>query len=324
MIHQGLVFGKFMPIHNGHLALIQFAKSHCQELIISMSYTINDPIDRKIRFEWLKQIFENDKQVRLEMHLDDFHDESLELFEATKLWAEFINDKFPHIEAFFCSEPYGEPLSFHLKLPCHYFDIDRNKIPISATAIRNNPFENWTHIPRVVQPYFVKKICLFGPECVGKTSLSEKLAEIFETEFVHEVARDLLSNNENIDEGILIEIASKQIELVKNKIKNSNKFLFCDTDAITTQIYSQHYLGNVSQKLKEIENEIKYDFYFLLDIDLEWQYDPLRDLGDRRAEMFSIFKENLEKRGMVYEIISGRWNGRLEKIKNSLKTMYLI
>jgi HTH-type transcriptional regulator, transcriptional repressor of NAD biosynthesis genes len=324
MVNYGLVFGKFMPIHNGHLALIQFAKMHCKELIISMSYTLNDPIDRLIRFEWLKQIFENNKQVKLEMHLDDFQDENMELFESTKLWAKFINDKFPRIEAFFCSELYGEPLSFHLNLPCYFFDMDRNKIPISATAIRNNPFKNWLHIPSVVKPYFVKKICLYGPECVGKTSLSKKLAEIFETEYVHEVARDFLIDNENIDERILIEIASKQIELVKNKIKNSNKFLFCDTDAITTQIYAQHYLGNVSQNLKEIENEIKYDFYFLLDIDLEWEYDPLRDLGERRPEMFSIFRENLEKRGIGYEIISGTWNERLEKIKSRVKTMYLI
>ncbi len=324
MINQGLVFGKFMPIHKGHIALIQFAKTHCKELIISMSYTLNDPIDPIIRFEWLKQIFENDKQIKLEKYLDDFHDENLELFEATKLWAEFIKDKFPHINAFFCSESYGEPLSFHLNLPCYIFDMDRNKIPISATAIRNNPFDNWSHIPSVVQPYFVKKICLFGPECVGKTSLSEKLAEIFETEFVHEVARDFLIDNENIDEKILIEIASKQIELVQNNTKKANKFLFCDTDAITTQIYAQHYLGNVPPNLAELEDNIKYDFYFLLDIDLEWEYDPLRDLGDRRPEMFTIFKENLEKRGIAYEVISGNWNERLEKIKSRVKTMFLI
>jgi HTH-type transcriptional repressor of NAD biosynthesis genes len=32
---RGLVIGKFMPVHNGHIALINFAASQCDELIVS-------------------------------------------------------------------------------------------------------------------------------------------------------------------------------------------------------------------------------------------------------------------------------------------------
>ena len=47
--------------------------------------------------------------------------------------------------------------------------------------------------------------------------------------------------------------------------------------------------------LYEIEREVHYDLYFLMDIDVPWIADPLRDLGNRRTEMMRIFKSELGK-----------------------------
>lgn len=151
---KGLVFGKFMPIHNGHLALINFAAAQCETLIVSMSYTINDPISPKLRYEWLEKIFENTPNITLAFVLDDFNDEGLSLFEATKQWAIFIQNRFPNIEAFFCSEDYGAPLSHHLGIPCVIFDKARTQVPISATLIRANPTQYADFLPEIVRPYF--------------------------------------------------------------------------------------------------------------------------------------------------------------------------
>lgn len=147
MYKQGLVFGKFMPIHKGHLALIDFAKSQCESLIVSMSYTTNDPIDPLLRLNWLTQLFDNQSNIELAFELDDFNDEGLPIFEATKLWADFIKKRFPNIDAFFCSEDYGAPLSYHLGLPCVVYDKPRLQLSISATQIRAEPFKHWHYIP---------------------------------------------------------------------------------------------------------------------------------------------------------------------------------
>lgn len=61
---RGLVIGKFMPIHNGHVALITFAASQCDELIVSMSYTLEDKINPDLRFEWIKEIFKNQPKIK--------------------------------------------------------------------------------------------------------------------------------------------------------------------------------------------------------------------------------------------------------------------
>jgi HTH-type transcriptional regulator, transcriptional repressor of NAD biosynthesis genes len=311
---KGLVFGKFMPVHNGHLALINFALSNCEQVIVSMSFTLTDSISAQLRFSWLKDIFKENPKIIIVQYLDDFNDENLPLFEATKLWAAFIKKEFSDVEAFFCSENYGQPLSFHLGIPCIYFDEERIQIPISATKIRQNPFQNWTFIPVQVKPYFIKKICLFGPESVGKTVLSQKLAQYFDTDFVHELARDLLISNEEISEQKMIEIGKKQTELVVQKSQNANKLLFCDTDVITTQIYAKHYLGFIPPILFELENRVVYDVYFLLNIDTEWVADPLRDLEYMRKEMFEKFRLELEKRNIPYILISGSWTERMKQM----------
>ncbi|MCC6288802.1 MAG: adenylyltransferase/cytidyltransferase family protein [Chitinophagaceae bacterium] len=51
---RGLVIGEFMPLHKGHITLIEFATAQCDELIISMSYTDADAIDPQLRFAWKK------------------------------------------------------------------------------------------------------------------------------------------------------------------------------------------------------------------------------------------------------------------------------
>ncbi|RFS14647.1 AAA family ATPase [Emticicia sp. C21] len=319
-LKKGLVFGKYMPVHAGHLALIEFAKSQCEQVIVSMSFMPNDPIDHALRLGWLQKIFEGQPNIILVEKIDDFHDESLPLFEATKLWADFIRREFPNIEAFFCSEDYGEPLSFHLGLPCILFDKARTQIPVSASKIRANPFAYWDFIPSVVRPYFVKKVCLFGPESVGKTVLSQKLAKHYYTIFVPEAAREILTSND-IDEVIITKIGERQTELVKEKTALANKLLFCDTDLITTQIYARHYLGFVPEALPILEQELDYDLYFLLDIDVEWVDDPLRDLGDRRVEMYQIFKAELDKRQIKYICIDGNWNDRMSKMIDEINKL---
>jgi len=103
----------------------------------------------------------------------------------------------------------------------------------------------------------------------------------------------------------------------------ANKIVFCDTDLITTKIYAQYYLNHVPDILNKLENEISYDLYFLLDIDVAWVADHLRDFGDRRLEMFNLFKSELDKRKISYILISGNYEDREEKIIKIIDNMLI-
>lgn len=318
---RGLVIGKFDPVHAGHLALIRFASSQCHELVVSMSYTGNDSFPPEQRYAWLSLELSDVKNMELRMIKDDFDNPALPLPERTIIWADVIHKTYGQFDRIFSSEEYGDPFAASLDAEHIEFDRPRNQIPVSATAIKKNPFKYWEHIPVSVRPQFVKKICLYGPESTGKSTLSKKLAAHYQTEFVPEVARELITSNEFTVDDIL-RIGYAQTERVLEKTERSNKLLFCDTDVITTEIYSKHYLGVIPEELSYLEKKVKYDLYFFMDIDIPWVADGLRDLGERRQEMRDVFKNELDKRGISYIVVKGDYHEREEQVRRVIDATF--
>ncbi|HTF22138.1 MAG TPA: AAA family ATPase [Chryseolinea sp.] len=306
---RGLVIGKFMPIHKGHVALIEYACSQCDELIVSMSYTPQDPIAGDTRFEWVKSALAHESKVRPFAVLDDFDNEMLSLEERTKTWSEFIKRVYPKIDLVISSEAYGLPFALHLGAQHLAFDPERKRIPVSATMIRSRPMTYWTFIAEAARYYFVTKICLFGAESTGKSTLARRLAERYHTTFVPEVAREMIISNDFTVDDIMA-IGKMHDERIGQQSRLANRLLFCDTDAITTQIYSQHYLGMIPEILFELERKTRYTQYFLLDIDVPWVADGLRDLGHRREEMMRVFRDALIKRDIPFVTVCGDFQNR--------------
>ncbi len=164
----------------------------------------------------------------------------------------------------------------------------------------------------------IKLICFYGPESTGKSVMAKIMAAHYQTELVPEVAKEIISSNDFTFDDI-IKIAEAQNARVIEKSKSANNLLFCDTDLITTGIYCQHYLKSVPPILAELEKEIVYDQYFLFDIDVPWVADGMRDLENRRKEMFEVFKSELEKRSIPYHLVAGNWSEREAIIKTRLR-----
>jgi HTH-type transcriptional repressor of NAD biosynthesis genes len=316
-MRRGLVIGKFMPVHAGHLALIRFAAERCDELIVSMSYTPNDPIPPTLRFGWLQALCQDNPKIKPAMVADDFDNESLALPKRTKIWSKFIRKTYPPIDVVFSSEAYGEPFAINLGAAYIPYDPPRTQVPVSATAIRQNPFRYWEYIPPIVRPYFVKKICLYGPESTGKSTLTQRLAAHYQTEFVPEVAREIITSNDfTVDD--IIRIGYAQHARIEQKLQTANKLLFCDTDIITTQLYSKHYLDVVPEILYDLERQVSYEQYFLLDIDVPWVADGLRDLVHAREQMFALFRQALEQRKIRYKLVRGTYAWREATIRQEI------
>lgn len=152
----------------------------------------------------------------------------------------------------------------------------------------------------------VKLVCFYGPESTGKSVMAVHMAQKYHTEYVPEVARELIATNDFTTEDI-VRTGKAHYERIVEKLRLANKVLFCDTDAITTQLYSQHYLNEVPAILYALEKKVKYDLYFLFDIDVPWIEDGLRDLGHMRQQMFDVFKTALERRNIPYILVTGNW-----------------
>lgn len=168
------------------------------------------------------------------------------------------------------------------------------------------------------QPSDLLKIVLFGPESTGKTTLSEQLARHYNTVWVPEYAREYLQqkwNNERktCEPHDLLPIAAGQMQLENSLTKKATEILICDTDLLETKVYSEaYYIGDCDPILEKHALQNKYDLYFLTYIDIPWEADDLRDKPEEREEMFSYFKNTLEKYNRNFIILKGNKKERLK------------
>ena len=173
------------------------------------------------------------------------------------------------------------------------------------------------------------KIVLFGPESTGKTSLAIELAKHYNTVFVKEFARDFLQKkmdeqNKVCEIDDLIPIAIGQMNSENILSKKANRILFCDTDLLTTAVYSRLYFNNFCDPvIDKYSKENKYDLYLLLDIDIPWVKDDLRDRPNEREMFFKNFKKVLVKNHKPYKLISGNLEERLKKSINFVDEILL-
>ena len=169
-----------------------------------------------------------------------------------------------------------------------------------------------------------KKVVLYGPESTGKTTLSIELAKHFKTNRVPEYAREYLQtiwdNEKRICEPKdILPIAIGQMKLENELAIKSKSLLICDTNLFETMVYSKYYYGgNCDPLLEKYALKNDYDLYLLTDIDIPWEKDDLRDKPNEREESFEIFKNELIKKNLPFEVINGTGIERLKKAINCI------
>jgi nicotinamide riboside kinase len=164
----------------------------------------------------------------------------------------------------------------------------------------------------------ILKITTYGPESTGKTTLARDLANYFNTVWIVEFARDFLQEilekeGRTCKERDLLPIAIGQTAIENEALNKANKYLFCDTNALVTKVYSDIYYNQCSPELEEAARLHHYDLYFLTDKDVPWEADGLRDSQEYRDNSFEIFKQNLITYNKPFIQISGNKQERLEK-----------
>lgn len=317
----GLVLGKFMPPHLGHLFLIDTAIEKCDKVhIFVCSNELQVQVPGDIRVKTLRAIYHNNPKVIIH----DFRDDRLpqndsecsSLDEFYHQWVPMIYKEVPKLDIVFTSEDYGDDFAKYLGIQHYLVDKERKKFPISGTEIRTNPLLNWRFIPNEMKPFFVKRISVMGPESCGKSTLTEKLSHHYNTNFVDEYGRTLFeekNGNLSIDDFILI---SKNRQIIEDdRIKTSNKILFSDTEDITTYIFSKMYHPDSYKSVeKYFEDKIgsskKYDLYILLRSDCPAIQDGTRQFLDGRHEHYLEIRKCLDKYGCNYIEVGGDWENR--------------
>lgn len=319
----GMYGGSFNPLHMGHVNCIIQAANLCEQLYLVLSIGTNrGEIDYRVRYRWLYQLTKHIGNVKI-LVLED--DAATKQEYTTDYWqkdADQVKAQIgQRIDVVFCGSDYDEKSFWNVCYPeseLHIFARDG----ISSTEIRKNPYEHWGWLPKVVRPYYTKKVLLMGGESTGKSTLTINLANRFNTNYIDEAGRDisersgtdLLMLSEDFTE-ILLQHKLNEIKA----IENSNKVLFIDTDALVTQFYMNFLEDPNIEKNKALSDAIdalnEYDLILFMEPDVAFVQDGDRSevIKNDREKYSRQIKELIQAHGKQFISVSGTYQERYEK-----------
>jgi NadR type nicotinamide-nucleotide adenylyltransferase len=168
------------------------------------------------------------------------------------------------------------------------------------------------------------RVVFTGSESTGKTTLAYQLAGPLDAIIVPEYVRDYAARKgapiEFSDHGA---IARGQIELedahIARAAAEGKALVIQDTDLLSTVVYCEHYFGRCPDWIRAAAAERRPDLYLLMEIDVPWIADEVRDRGgERRDEMQQLFREAVKNSGVEYDVIAGSWAQRYERAMSAI------
>lgn len=163
------------------------------------------------------------------------------------------------------------------------------------------------------------RVVLTGSESTGKSVLASQLADHYGAELAPEFVRDFaLALGRDIRLEDTDEIARGQIALEDEHARKAGRLLIQDTDLLSTAVYSDHYFGHCVAWIKQAARDRRPDLYLLLEIDVPWVRDDVRDRETRREEMQQLFRNAVVASGSPYVVVTGSWGQRSELARNAI------
>jgi HTH-type transcriptional regulator, transcriptional repressor of NAD biosynthesis genes len=165
------------------------------------------------------------------------------------------------------------------------------------------------------------RVCCVGAESTGKSTLVQALAERRETASMHEYGRDYTvakkdaGTNDSWDLHDFIRIAQVQQRMEDAAAFEAGPLLFCDTDAMSTDLWCERYLGSRSVIVNGLARARRYDLFVLCDIDIPWEADEIRLGAESRTAMHQRFVEVLStERPEPWILVSGEVVDRMDQV----------
>lgn len=314
----GILLGKFLPLHNGHLELIRFARQRCDRLVVLLCVSGKEPIPGDLRSLWLSAETANWPNVevrRIDYDETEYPNTSESSWEVSRRWAELLRREVPEADVVFSSEPYGNYLADILGIESDLFDLGRNHQPISGTAVRDNPEKHWDFLPEIVRPWFVDTVCLVGTESTGKSTLTKNLAARYCVDeppgYVSEAGRDLVPQTEECRIETLSLVAETHARQIIEATKKYRKRLFIDTDILITQSYAKFLFGKTLEVPDWIKAVNRFKTWIYLDRSAPYVQDGTRLSRKERDRLDEFHRAEFSMNGIPLHVISGEfWQER--------------
>lgn len=326
-MRSGILFGRYLPPHRGHMFHIAQASTLVDVLTVVI---IEDEkrdrlvceqnkipyIDGNLRLRWMCEQLQDINHIKIRKITMDQSSDPQAVETAVK---EQLNESF---DVMFVKKEHDLVRyqtiflnSEHVVLP------DRStRFPLVSGDILSKPLSYWGYLLGSARPHFVKRILITGTESSGKTTLIKSLGKLYNTSWCEEVGRHYPDQYTGGNEEVYNTLDfSRMAWLHKEKelstYRTANRVAFVDTDAVVTQYYSQLYLQESNEIIESIIKSNQYDLILMLCPDVAWVADGKRLNSDqaRRIQLHEKLKDMYHERGFSVVEVSGNYKERLDK-----------
>ena len=316
----GVTIGKFLPPHLGHHFLIETALSQCERLTVIVCWRADDFIPGETRAAWLRESHPSANVIVIDDKPEYDDDDS-------QLWANLTLGWLGETpDAAFTSEEYGARWAHFMDCAHVCVDLARERIPMRATWIRDNPRAHFDWLRPHVRAHFVPRVVVVGAESSGTTTLARALAAHFQTAWIEEYGREYCEQNwSGLDYKWRSEefahIAAEQQRRENAAAERANRVLICDTNAWATRLWHHRYMNNFSPAVEAIADAGRADLYILTDADIPFVQDGIRDGEAIRAQMHAQFVEELNAQETPWLLVSGDPETRLKRAIEAVENL---
>jgi HTH-type transcriptional repressor of NAD biosynthesis genes len=169
----------------------------------------------------------------------------------------------------------------------------------------------------------IQKVVFMGAPSTGKSTICKAAAKQFNSVHVNEFGRTYWEQNQTkrrLTPEQLLYIAEEHIAIEKCTLPKANKYLFVDTNALTTWHFALDYHQSALPELCTLadKNKARYQHVFLCAEDIPFE-DTWERSGSVKHRAFPVFiTQELNKRAIQYTVLTGSVEQRLARITETL------
>ena len=160
----------------------------------------------------------------------------------------------------------------------------------------------------------VARVCLLGAESTGKSTLARAPAERFETVWNPEYGRPYTQLGRPQDapwtSSEFTHIARMHCWYEDFLATLANRVLFSDTDAFTTAVFHELYLGVPASGFDDLVHR-PYDLTVVCGLDVPWRHDGVREFERQRRWMHERYLEHARTSGRRWLVVEGPLERRI-------------
>lgn len=323
-----VIIGKFMPAHNGHINMINFASKLTRNLTVLVDNVPSnvEKIPLIDRVNILKKEFDNVSNIKIVPIDIVTYQEPSESDNFWEFWKNTIlRNSNNNIDSIIGSEDYVKTLGSLLNIEYLIFDKKREQFNVSATKVRNlieniensnirdlknNKYLNelYQYIPTSTLQYYQKNISINGTECVGKSEFIKKCQLHYNMGQTLESATFLFEEEPKLNKDFFKKVLSLHCANLNTNL-NNNYINLIDNSIFVTAAYYEYFFKEELDLLPyiEFENNINNYILFTLNETVPYKNDTHRlglSIEDRK-----LIQDLIEKYFNKYNINYTKING---------------